>query len=1066
MAFLIRNVTGSAIPLNDIGLTVPALSLFDLTSEQPNDIAMSDDLKAAVAAGNIVVLDPLTTGGSPVNGGSPEVYLTAAQGEFVVGVHNDPHFRINGGTLNQLDDVDTTGAQAGDIFQLVGSPHIFTPVSPAAIASGNIRLGDLNDINSPSPSGSPSVPGWSNGTLYALLGNGSNEADVVPLFGGSPQTNPELCEAVEDIVGEMVGTRSSHTDISVSYVDGAGQCDGQLNFSVDDVFLRNTGDTLDSGTLTIASGASIAIATGADLTIADAPTNATDAVNKAYVDGLASGLDPKESVRAATTGDVGGSFAVGGGSPNGAGTTITGASAFFDGFQIDTIGDRVLVKDQTDPTQNGIYEVTAVGVGSPLTVDLVRATDQDGTPANEVSGGNFTFVENGDTLASTGWVLSGDGVLDVNADNIVWVQFSEAGQVTDGIGISKSGIVLDLNVNDLTTATITDASELAFHLPGGSPVTASGSTTRKTTVADFRNDLGIPSFTGVGPGIVVVGGSPADPFAVSIAVNGAGALDGLSITNPTGVGGNPTIGLDINGLPVRSDAVDVTDRVPVYNITTGANEYYTVGELAGAVATTNSFSTWAGAGNTTGDANIVADSSSDTATLSGGDGINIDFTAATDTVVFSLTRNGLADTAVEGTDTFPFFDGSNANAPEYRSFNDLVTDLDLTVGGLTAADVTGSQGTQVVLVGSPQTPDVQLDIGGLTTQTITGTDQLVFFGGSPQQHYNITAANFISDLGLNVADISASDGIEINLVGSPQVQDISLDFFSLPDTPATLTDVIAFGDVSGSPQVHASRTLGDLFNDLNVVNNISGNGILVQTGGSPQFASRAITAAGVGLLDGLSVTNGDGTAGDPQVGLDIDGTPAANEELAASDELIIKNASAGTGSPTPGENQKITGQELADGVLSISGLGGLSVTTIGGQEVLTLVDTTRSNKVLSVETSAITWAENNITNNDWVRIGNSTDASSGYVVPLDATIVKVVAHTSDDNGNSKDIDLYIDGSNNGAIVSFTAVSGENEFTDNTLNIDVDAGEKIRLRGDAAGGLIDDTVITIWLKWRG
>jgi hypothetical protein len=162
----------------------------------------------------------------------------------------------------------------------------------------------------------------------------------------------------------------------------------------------------------------------------------------------------------------------------------------------------------------------------------------------------------------------------------------------------------------------------------------------------------------------------------------------------------------------------------------------------------------------------------------------------------------------------------------------------------------------------------------------------------------------------------------------------------------------------------------------------------------------------------------------------------------------------------------MSGQQVADGVSTILGLGGLTITTIGGQEVLTLEDTTRANKVLSIETTAVHWSENVIGNNDWVQVGNAVDALSGYVVPLNATIVKVSMHTEDDNNNSKGIDLYIDGVNTGNIAAFTAVNGENEVTDVTLNIDVNAGQKLRLRGDASSGSIGDTVITVWLKWRG
>ncbi len=183
--------------------------------------------------------------------------------------------------------------------------------------------------------------------------------------------------------------------------------------------------------------------------------------------------------------------------------------------------------------------------------------------------------------------------------------------------------------------------------------------------------------------------------------------------------------------------------------------------------------------------------------------------------------------------------------------------------------------------------------------------------------------------------------------------------------------------------------------------------------------------------------------------------------MAATDEFIGNNASATA-------NEKFTGQEIADGVATILSLpSGLAVTTIGGQEVLTLIDTTRTNKVLSIETTAVTWSENRIGNNDWVQIGSAVDALIGYIVPLNATIVKVTAHTSNDNNNTKAIDLYVDDVlKSASIATFTALNSQNEYSSVVDNIDIAAGEKLQLRGASTGGNIEDTVITIWLKWRG
>ena len=82
MSFIIRNLTGSGIALNDLGLTIPASSDYDLVGERPQGIATSTDLVAAIVAGDIVVLDPL-------DGTTP---LSAAASQEIVEVHNDPHY--------------------------------------------------------------------------------------------------------------------------------------------------------------------------------------------------------------------------------------------------------------------------------------------------------------------------------------------------------------------------------------------------------------------------------------------------------------------------------------------------------------------------------------------------------------------------------------------------------------------------------------------------------------------------------------------------------------------------------------------------------------------------------------------------------------------------------------------------------------------------------------------------------------------------------------------------------------------------------------------------------------
>jgi hypothetical protein len=195
-----------------------------------------------------------------------------------------------------------------------------------------------------------------------------------------------------------------------------------------------------------------------NIKVAD-PTEAAHAATKGYVDAARSGLDVKQSVRAATIG-----------ANQNAATLIAGY--VLDGVTL-AAGDRVLIKDLYSPGMsggefNGIYVVQAEGAA-------VRATDFDGT--GEVSGGAFTFVEEGTVNADSGWVVSSNGPIVVGTDNIEWVQFSGAGQITAGDGLTKSGNTINVvGTADRITANA-DSVDIASTYAGQNTITTLGTIT-------------------------------------------------------------------------------------------------------------------------------------------------------------------------------------------------------------------------------------------------------------------------------------------------------------------------------------------------------------------------------------------------------------------------------------------------------------------------------------------------------------------------------------------------------------------------------------------------------------
>ncbi len=174
------------------------------------------------------------------------------------------------------------------------------------------------------------------------------------------------------------------------------------------------------------------------------PTADADAANKGYVDGVAQGLDVKDSVVATTT-------------ANG-----TLSSAFANGQSIDGVtlqtGDRILIKNQSTASQNGIYNVQASGAPS-------RTTDM-GTGSN--AAGAFVFVEQGTVNAENGFTCTTDtGSAVVGTNNLTFAQFSGAGQVIAGDGLDKSGNTLsvDLKANG---GLVIESTEIAVKLDASS----------------------------------------------------------------------------------------------------------------------------------------------------------------------------------------------------------------------------------------------------------------------------------------------------------------------------------------------------------------------------------------------------------------------------------------------------------------------------------------------------------------------------------------------------------------------------------------------------------------------
>lgn len=179
------------------------------------------------------------------------------------------------------------------------------------------------------------------------------------------------------------------------------------------------------------------------------PINPQDAATKNYVDIVAAeGLHVHEGVDAATTDTLavisGGTVTYDNGTA-GVGATLTTTTSFttIDGFTLVAnvdcnLASRVLVKNEANAAHNGLYYLSASNV-------LTRCPDFDSD--EDVEGGDFVWVVTGDTLGSTGWALTST-VNVIGTDPVIWQQFSGAGTYTAGDGLSLTGTVFSVNVDN------------------------------------------------------------------------------------------------------------------------------------------------------------------------------------------------------------------------------------------------------------------------------------------------------------------------------------------------------------------------------------------------------------------------------------------------------------------------------------------------------------------------------------------------------------------------------------------------------------------------------------------
>jgi hypothetical protein len=852
-------------------------------------------------------------------------------------------------------------------------------------SAGNVNAFDSLNANQLSLSGN--VIANLNAT-YNVNANNVTTVNYVSATGNVYGANFATTGAQGNITGANIVSAITFTatgNVYASSIEASANISATGNISTQQTFV---GNALRGNALTITSTADgLLFSVTGNINVNNtyinnvpSPEQATDAVNKAYVDGSISGLQVKGSSNTATTGNIltttGQSYVYNNGA-SGVGATITfnaTGNVTIDGVQL-TSGMRVLIKNEplvpvTDGTTpsaayNGIYDVTTAGSPSAALV-LTRSADND--VASDMYNA-YTFITSPGTSdnSSSGWAstntITNPGPLVIGTTYYNWVQFSAAGEYTGGNAIAVTGTLIDA-LYDGNTIAVNGSNQL--HIPAnallttpnigdatGSNLSILGSVIGNIFQANTISVIGNAQIGNVSTGNLSLTGNVLTNLNVTADVN-AGNLVSYGLLSVVGnalVGNITTGNISVVG-NVLTD-LNITTNVTANNVY-AVNNFSTVGNVYGGnISSANIYDTNIGAGH------IVFGNADSTGRLSSTS------TLTTDGNNISAGGNVSVGGAVSATGNVTAANFSTSGSGGNITGANVISGITLTASG-------NVYGQNLV------TPNTTIGGNVLTTGLISATGNIQtanYFIGDGAYISNINAANVSSTKisnGGSYANIASANGNLVIAVGSSS--NVAATFYD--------TGVDFVGNLSTTGNVTGANFVGNLSGGLG--SNLTVNNYVIQGGNyngitlaMPVGFGANLSSAfegGVTLAAGTSGTTAGTLVLDQTGNVSASGNVYAAGNLTGANILTIGNVSA-TGNAIAGNlltagDVSATANVIGGNILTA---GNVSATGNIQSGTTMLVDTTTSSVSLGanvVETTGATLAIN-ATDSMLLPVGNT-----------------------------------------------------------------------------------------------